>query len=593
MRPTYIAAAGLLSALSSNAAPVDSSRLGYQGPYFPISGAIGGVQPRLELRQLQQTGEMWNLYLLAMTEFQAMDQGAIGSWFQIAGIHGMPWTAWDGVEGSLGDDKDQSEKGYCPHNHMLFATWHRPYLALFEQQLQKTAIIIAETFPDADKPKYQKAALNLRTPYWDWAAAVPSDQPVIPTAMTDQTVKVIFGNGTETEIPNPLYEYRFHPLDNTQISGAGCPGNEAVCNKSQMTIRAGNTASDHPKLEKRIRAELKNQRKLLLDILSQYQIFDAFSNSGYCGGQGQIGDLELLHNQLHNNNWPGHMSPASVSAFDPMFWMHHANVDRQMALFQTLYPDTWMMPCHAETPTYTIKEGEAIDENSPLKPFHRTAGGEFWTSATVRNFSFMGYTYPELIDTDNSTLITNIKAQYSGASDVQVTLKKRSDDTLARNFQQRAASEPNTKQIYLAQVVMPIFGLDNGQGGASPYNVLVFVGNVSSDHTEWIGSQEFAGVAGVLGARKMRTNQTMVSSIDLSENLGEKITAGETTMENATEYLKENVHWRLHLGEKEIPRSSVKGIEVKLLSTTVEIADADDAFDHRTGAYTEHGRLDG
>jgi tyrosinase len=60
-----------------------------QGPgsYYAITGATGGVHPRLEVRELEKTGEMWNLYLLAMRDFQAIDQNAIDSWYQIAGIY--------------------------------------------------------------------------------------------------------------------------------------------------------------------------------------------------------------------------------------------------------------------------------------------------------------------------------------------------------------------------------------------------------------------------------------------------------------------------------------------------------------------------
>jgi tyrosinase len=139
MRSTNIAAAALLSILS-NASPMPQSvgglrQQGYQGPYFAITGAVGGVWPRLELRALEQTGEMWNLYLLALADFQAMDQKGIASYYQVAGIHGMPWTSWDGVAGTAGDDKSSSQKGYCPHNMLLFGTWHRPYLALFEVRI--------------------------------------------------------------------------------------------------------------------------------------------------------------------------------------------------------------------------------------------------------------------------------------------------------------------------------------------------------------------------------------------------------------------------------------------------------------------------
>ena len=58
-----------------------------QGPgaYYIITGPVGGVHPRLEIRELQQNPIMWNLFLLAMREFQAMDQNEIDSYYQIAG----------------------------------------------------------------------------------------------------------------------------------------------------------------------------------------------------------------------------------------------------------------------------------------------------------------------------------------------------------------------------------------------------------------------------------------------------------------------------------------------------------------------------
>ena len=57
------------------------------GPHYAITGATGGVYPRIEVRDLEKSGgESWNLFLLAMTEFQAMDQHAIDSWYQIAGM---------------------------------------------------------------------------------------------------------------------------------------------------------------------------------------------------------------------------------------------------------------------------------------------------------------------------------------------------------------------------------------------------------------------------------------------------------------------------------------------------------------------------
>lgn len=38
---------------------------------------------------------------------------------------------WDGVTGNS-EGRDSGTMGYCPHVSPIFATWHRPYLALFE-----------------------------------------------------------------------------------------------------------------------------------------------------------------------------------------------------------------------------------------------------------------------------------------------------------------------------------------------------------------------------------------------------------------------------------------------------------------------------
>jgi len=92
MRSTYLAGVSLLASISI-ASPLQSfngelmQKRQAPGPgnYYAITGATGGVHPRLEIRELQKTGEMWNLYLLAMTEFQAMDQNTIDSYYQIAG----------------------------------------------------------------------------------------------------------------------------------------------------------------------------------------------------------------------------------------------------------------------------------------------------------------------------------------------------------------------------------------------------------------------------------------------------------------------------------------------------------------------------
>jgi Common central domain of tyrosinase len=49
------------------------------------------------------------------------------------GIHGEPFISWDDVNGV----DNPTFGGYCTHSSILFLTWHRPYLALYEVCVSK------------------------------------------------------------------------------------------------------------------------------------------------------------------------------------------------------------------------------------------------------------------------------------------------------------------------------------------------------------------------------------------------------------------------------------------------------------------------
>ena len=132
------------------------------------SFAITGIQPngtgatpqRLEIRQLQKNTSQWNLYLLAMSQFLNTDQSNLTSYYQIAGIHGRPFIPWDNVAFASG-----RSGGYCAHSSTLFLTWHRPYIALYEQVLYSIMQEIAENFTGSQQTEYLAAAESFRVPY--------------------------------------------------------------------------------------------------------------------------------------------------------------------------------------------------------------------------------------------------------------------------------------------------------------------------------------------------------------------------------------------------------------------------------------------
>ena len=182
------AAVVLLGASSVIARPANQPRQTSNSSLVAITGATqGGIQPRLEIHQLQQDADQWNIYLLALQAFQAMDPSDPQSWYQIAGIHGVPYVPYNGVQACSGCNVNT---GYCTHSSTLFPTGHRAYLGLFEQSLQANAIAVANQFTGSDKARYVKAATSLRMPYWDWALAPAPGENPFPQMFTDATVVV-------------------------------------------------------------------------------------------------------------------------------------------------------------------------------------------------------------------------------------------------------------------------------------------------------------------------------------------------------------------------------------------------------------------
>ena len=59
---------------------------------------------------------------------------------------------------------------------------------------------------------------------------------------------------------------------------------------------------------------------MLYKLLTIYQPFSQVSNKA---NGGTIGNFETLHDGLHNAFGLGNMGIIEVSAFDPIFWLHH------------------------------------------------------------------------------------------------------------------------------------------------------------------------------------------------------------------------------------------------------------------------------
>ncbi|KAG9607898.1 Di-copper centre-containing protein, partial [Aureobasidium melanogenum] len=339
---------------------------------IPVTGVTGnGIQVRMELRTMQQQyPDMFNVFLLGLRSFMQMDQSDPLSYYQIAGIHGRPYVPWDGIGTAPGFGG-----GYCTHTSNLFLPWHRPYLALIEQELYKHIQQAAQSFPaGATRDKYVAAAQNWRFPYWDWAAIPCSSCKAFPTLLSDQWATVTTPTGVQT-IPNPLFRYDFHPVSVSDM--VYNPFASWDVTKRYPTSWDASASSQNNLLNNIFANSQSNYRDRLYNLYTNYNNFSQFGDSAWISSSSTNADsLESIHDAIHSsvgNN--GHMTYLDYAAFDPVFWLHHVMVDRSFALWQTLHTDTYVEPLAAVGSTFTYPAGTVNDENSALTPFFKDTAG--------------------------------------------------------------------------------------------------------------------------------------------------------------------------------------------------------------------------
>ncbi|KXN81457.1 Polyphenol oxidase 2, partial [Leucoagaricus sp. SymC.cos] len=144
---------------------------------------IDGVKNCLDIVDLVQDDKFFILYARALQTIQARDQHAWDSYFQIAGIHGIPYTEYVKEQLSL----NLCQAGYCTHGQTLFPVWHRPYVLLcevFAIEAAKKSIVDIEA--------WAQAAQDLHLPFWDWEV------------IKNEQIRIVDYDGKKISVSNPL-----------------------------------------------------------------------------------------------------------------------------------------------------------------------------------------------------------------------------------------------------------------------------------------------------------------------------------------------------------------------------------------------------
>ncbi|KAK0642875.1 hypothetical protein B0T16DRAFT_414886 [Cercophora newfieldiana] len=377
----------------------------------------------------------------AFRRIQKLSPDDPDSFFTIAGYHGEPFVAEDpGNEDWWG--------GYCQHQTVLFPTWHRAYLLRLEAALRNAV-------PDAD----------ISLPFWDECLTYGSKDNPIPWILTAPTFPPLDEGDSNS---NPLYSYSLQVAltDKHTTSDIGrytkpegyttvrYPLSGLVGNPDDQSATALHNA-DYP--DPTVNAQiLNNNVKAWLDgtvqippdgsgkpdipdtfsAYSRYLIaikkspnYTVFSNKAsmkqYITEHHSIPHygvaLEEGHNALHlalggfyqvgeYNAAPipganGDMGENETSAFDPIFYLHHAFVDYVFWTWQRRHGFTSRGSLSVITGydgttsggSPVFPEGVALDMQSSLEPFANPATKTWFTSEEITDIEALdgelAYTY--------------------------------------------------------------------------------------------------------------------------------------------------------------------------------------------------------
>ncbi|MCJ1314037.1 hypothetical protein MMC25_007717 [Agyrium rufum] len=291
---------------------------------------------------------------------------------------------------------------------------------------------------------WTKAANTWRLPYWDWALPQKdTKQYGVPAILDKREVQVVNPDGSAFSLDNPLYRF-VNTLDNEKIAmGDKKMGEFAVdftafpdFDRSIGTSRCSDPNSaawvDGEQNNAKIQRVLKNPewykpkepedsqpltgsiahnlwRLFSKDYSATYEHFASTKWQQVTKATDSL-SLEYLHNNIHGwtgagpevDNLDGHMAHVPVAAFDPIFWLHHCNIDRIFAIWQFLNTDKWFD---------ARLDGDPPPE-AALQPFHKDTDNHPHSSDDIRCCKSLGYLYPELVDTNVKKLRLEMYSKY-------------------------------------------------------------------------------------------------------------------------------------------------------------------------------------
>ncbi|KAF4556805.1 Tyrosinase-like protein 7 [Elsinoe fawcettii] len=591
----------------------------------PVTGLLpiaGSTATRLPIQTLQADfPDVFNLYVLALSAFQSNGNEDLDSnndlgtsYLQVTGVHGVPFVNWQ--QDPTKPQYPGIAAGYCTHASTLFLPWHRPYMALYEQLLWLYAQdIVQNQFSGAAQVKYATALKELRLPYWDWASRPTSKTAGgahLPDIAKQEQIQVTVpgeqpGTTQTKTIHNPLFSYKY-----TSGMAVNMVNTELQTDSFNESKRCPDAdGNQHNEISDAQNFALQDQHTQGIFNLLAVEDYGQFSNTAWrptkTPATNSYDSVEAHHNNIHNvtgtnmtdktqDQLTGNMTDLWSSSFDPIFWLHHVNIDRIWAIWQAIHPGSTIDPELAghdrwTKGTYTMQDD---DGSANLEPFHKTPAhnmSDYWTANDMKEIGStyeLGYDYPEApiaLAKDPDALRTVALTARSILYGPNVKQPSFKDAPL---HDSPPTGIPNEEASHRRE--WEAFVRVNRFAVAGSYNIHVFLGPVPDHPADWLLSPNLVGTVSILSPRNIASCQNCQRQRDapgglqvsgvvyLTDALYEKLD-GDVSADAVVPYLKSNLSWRVARAATEIPTGEVTGLKVGILATPVTYPRANDEID--------------
>lgn len=349
----------------------------------------------------------------------------------------------------------------------------------------------------------------------------------------------------------------------------------------------------------------------LYNLFTIYHDYVTFSNEAWIPQENPNGydSIESIHDTIHGLiGSGGHMMYIDYAAFDPVFFLHHAMIDRCFAMWQKLNPNSYVVPEPSTYGTFTTSPGQLENGETFLTPFFNGDVKGFWNPLDVQHTETFGYTYLETsqipgesVSDVSARVLTAVNQLYGNFGPSKGSGKSRR--SLYRDDSMGLRNRDSLISVQYREWIANIRVEKHALPGS--FFIHLFLGSFGDDPVQWSFEPNLVGTHTIF----LRANHTgehcapcqtsalhVTATMPLTTFLLQKIDEGKLRSLETQEvesYLRENMKYRITMmDDSPIANEEVSSLKITVVSATVVPPISENEFP-AWGTLEEHFDIDG